>query len=228
MTSNPGSRPAIPSAQPRRHPRRGGAPLRRSGLRRHQPERRRRGGRGLPRHARLLLRLQGRPLSGGARPLLRARSGRRCAPGRARALASDRSGDDILAGAVSDYFDFLAARPNFVRLIEREALSPEADCSTKAGSHSPPARRRSPRISDELGLDDAPSGEAAHLLLSIIALCWFPLVHARTVAPAVGVVFEQADDSRAAQAPRRRPRASRRTRPGRRPLTSQPSLSTHD
>jgi AcrR family transcriptional regulator len=43
--------------------------------------------------------------------------------GRARALASSQTADAILAGAVSDYFDFLAARPNFVRLIEREALS---------------------------------------------------------------------------------------------------------
>jgi hypothetical protein len=42
-------------------------------------------------------------------------------------------------------------------------------------------------ISAELGLDDAPSGEAAQLLLSVISLCWFPLIHARTVAPAVGV-----------------------------------------
>src|SRR5215217_7316587 len=43
--------------------------------------------------------------------------------GRARALASSQHPEAILAGAVSDYFDFLAARPNFVRLIEREALS---------------------------------------------------------------------------------------------------------
>ena len=34
---------------------------------------------------------------------------------------------------------------------------------------------------------DSESGDAAQLLLSIISLCWFPLIHARTVAPAVGV-----------------------------------------
>ena len=49
-------------------------------------------------------------------------------------------------------------------------------------------------ISAELGLDDSPSGEAAQLLLSIIALCWFPLIHARTVAPAVGVTLEDTED----------------------------------
>lgn len=112
--------------------------------------------------------------------------------GRARALASNESSEAILAGAVSDYFDFLAARPNFVRLIEREALSgtrlPERVSHLSAGQEALAA------ISVELGLDDAPSGEAAQLLLSIISLCWFPLIHAHTVAPAVGVALEDGAD----------------------------------
>ena len=112
--------------------------------------------------------------------------------GRARALASAQSPDTILAGAVSDYFDFLAARPNFIRLIEREALNggklPDGVSHLSAGQEALAA------ISAELGLDDAPSGDAAQLLLSIISLCWFPLIHARTVAPAVGVGVEDAED----------------------------------
>jgi TetR/AcrR family transcriptional regulator len=112
--------------------------------------------------------------------------------GRARALASNESSETILAGAVSDYFDFLAARPNFVRLIEREALSgtrlPHGLSHLSAGQEALAA------ISAELGLDDSPSGEAAQLLLSIISLCWFPMIHARTVAPAVGVRLEDRDE----------------------------------
>jgi TetR/AcrR family transcriptional regulator len=113
--------------------------------------------------------------------------------GRARALSSNRSGEDILAGAVSDYFDFLAARPNFVRLIEREALSPNGR-ALSGGGHVTAGQEALAAISDELGLDSSPSGDASQLLLSVIALCWFPLVHARTVAPAVGITFEELGD----------------------------------
>ena len=111
--------------------------------------------------------------------------------GRDRALASGRAHEDILAGAVGEYFDFLAAHPNFVRLIERAALAgdelpDDVPPGLAAGQEALAA------IAAELGLDPSPSGEAAQLLLSIISLCWFPLVHAGTVVPAVGVDLSSA------------------------------------
>jgi TetR/AcrR family transcriptional regulator len=112
--------------------------------------------------------------------------------GRARALASHQGAEAILAGAVSDYFDFLAARPNFVRLIEREALS--NDGIMDGAGHLSAGQEALAAISAELGLDDSESGDASQLLLSIISLCWFPLIHARTVAPAVGVSLDRTTD----------------------------------
>lgn len=112
--------------------------------------------------------------------------------GRERALASNQTHEAILAGAVSDYFDFLAARPNFIRLIEREALNGGPGLADGAG-HLSAGQEALAAISAELGLDESDSGDAAQLLLSIIALCWFPLIHTRTVAPAVGVELHASD-----------------------------------
>ncbi len=106
--------------------------------------------------------------------------------GRERALSASHAPEAILAGAVADYYDFLSARPNFVRLIEREALggSPIGDDVSPrlaAGQEALAA------ISEELGLGEAASAENAHLLLSIVALCWFPLVHGPTLLRSIGL-----------------------------------------
>lgn len=109
--------------------------------------------------------------------------------GRERALASQEPPEVILAGAVSDYFDFLVARPRFVRLLEREAL---AGSPSGAPRHLEAGHEALAAIAAELGLDPSPSGDAAQLLLSVIALCWFPLVHTATVARAVEVDLSSA------------------------------------
>lgn len=106
--------------------------------------------------------------------------------GRERAQSGRHSPEAILAGAVADYHDFLAARPNFVRLMEREALggSPVGDDVSPrlaAGQEALAA------ISEELGLGETDSGDNAHLLLSIVALCWFPLVHGPTLLRSINL-----------------------------------------
>lgn len=105
--------------------------------------------------------------------------------GRERAAASGQSPEVVLEGAVSDYFDFLVARPHFLRLLEREALSgsvlPDRAAQVETGREALAA------LAAELGLDPSPAGDAAQLLLSIVALCWFPVVHARTLAPVLGI-----------------------------------------
>src|SRR3990170_8342866 len=106
--------------------------------------------------------------------------------GKERALASGESPDVILAGAVADYADFIAARPNFVRLIEREALS---DRRVLDGMplRSAVWQEALAAFRQELGLDISDTTEAAHLLLSLVALTWFPIVHGRTFLKAVGL-----------------------------------------
>ncbi len=81
-----------------------------------------------------------------------------------------------LDGAISAYLDFLAARPNFVRLVVRECLEggrflrglPEHVAAIGAGMRALVGE------SDRGGL----KGEVdpAHLVLSAISLCWFPMI----------------------------------------------------
>jgi AcrR family transcriptional regulator len=106
--------------------------------------------------------------------------------GRERALASGQTPEVILAGAVADYADFVAARPNFVRLIEREALS---DRTVLEGMPLRLAvwQEALAAFRQEVGLDLSDPSEAAHLLLSLVALTWFPIVHRGTFLKAVGL-----------------------------------------
>jgi AcrR family transcriptional regulator len=102
--------------------------------------------------------------------------------GRDRALASGESPEVVLAGAVGEYFDFITSHRNFVRLMEWEALS-GGGALRGVPPHLEAAREALAAIGAELDL--APDGEAVHLLLSIIGLCWFPLVHSSTVLGAL-------------------------------------------
>lgn len=106
--------------------------------------------------------------------------------GRVRALASQEPAEVVLAGAVGEYFDFLQARPQFIRLLEWEALTGGQllqDLPLLSGA----LQDALAAIMAELGLPADESAEARHLLVSIIALCWFPVVHGSTVLPALGV-----------------------------------------
>ncbi len=109
--------------------------------------------------------------------------------GRERSQSTDAPPEAILAGAVTDYSTFLEQHPHFVRLMEREALAPS---SSGTGGGDVPAgiaagQEALEAIVDELGLTHEDRDAAAHLLVSLVALCWFPLVHATTLVRATGL-----------------------------------------
>lgn len=105
--------------------------------------------------------------------------------GRERARASGRRPEVVLAGIVSDYFDYITANPNFVRLIEWEALS--GGKQLQNSPHLEVAQEALAAVQEELDLEQSWSTDAAQLLLSVIGLCWFPLVHTATLIQALGV-----------------------------------------
>lgn len=107
--------------------------------------------------------------------------------GRMRALRSGRPPADVLAGAVSDYVDFVAAHPVFVRLIQRDALGEgpgtgDLPLAAAVGGEAVDA------LAHELGFPPRARAAVRHTLLSLIALTWFPhlsgpLVRALGFAP---------------------------------------------
>ena len=106
--------------------------------------------------------------------------------GRERALASGQTPDVILAAAVSDYFDFLAERPNFVKLIQREALREGRDLD-ELPLRLAVGQEMLEALSQELGLDPARADDAAQFLFSLLSLTWFPQIHGATLGRVVGL-----------------------------------------
>ena len=108
--------------------------------------------------------------------------------GRERSRTTGAPLEAILAGAVSDYSTFLEQHPHFVRLMEREALLTSAAAD---GEDNPPrfaaGQEALEAIVEELGLVEEDREAAAHLLVSLVALCWFPVVHATTLVRATGL-----------------------------------------
>ena len=110
--------------------------------------------------------------------------------GRLRAMRSGRPAADVLEGAVNDYVDFVAAHPKFVRLIQREALGETTGIGNLPLGQAVGAEAVA-ALAQELGFPPRAQSAVRHVLLSLIALTWFPLVHATTLVRAIG--FDAAD-----------------------------------
>ena len=105
--------------------------------------------------------------------------------GKLRAIRSGRPAADVLAGAVSDYVDFVAARPAFVRLIQREALGEATGIGNFPLGQAVGAEAIA-ALGQELGFPPRSRSAVMHILLSLIALTWFPQLHANTLVSAIG------------------------------------------
>ena len=82
--------------------------------------------------------------------------------------------EEAISVAVGRYLDFLASRPNFVRLVIRDCLNggrfleglPEHVAALAEGMRA--IREGSEPLRNEV--------DPRHLLLSAISMCWFPIV----------------------------------------------------
>ncbi len=104
-------------------------------------------------------------------------------------VADENGEQDILALAISSFLDFLIARPTFLRLIEREALNDARFLKTRSAYLSV-FEAGLALVKTELAQKHIRPVDPAQLLLSIIALCWFPLVHKETFLHPLGIQAE--------------------------------------
>lgn len=86
--------------------------------------------------------------------------------------------EEAIRDAVGAYLDFLAAHPNFVRLVLRDALE-GGRFLQGLPEHVAALGEAMPRLIREQEGGHLRDGvDPAHLLLSGISLCWFPMVAA--------------------------------------------------
>ena len=105
---------------------------------------------------------------------------------RQRVVAEGGAPEAVLQAEVEAYLDVLVARPTIVRLVEWEALAGGAHLGASR-PHVDAVRRGLAAVGEELARGGFRGADPAQVLLSVVALCWFPLAHADTLARAVGV-----------------------------------------
>jgi TetR/AcrR family transcriptional regulator len=106
--------------------------------------------------------------------------------GEALRIASERAGEqepaDAIGGLIASCLDFFAADPNFVHIVQREALR---------GGDPIRDALRGPVLEEALAVVQAiaePLGvDPAHLLIVLAGVCWFPYAHADTLPSALGL-----------------------------------------
>lgn len=104
----------------------------------------------------------------------------------AERAAATNNPREVIAAGVEGYMDFIAANPNFVQLVERESLG-----SGKVLAQNPVHVRAlqvgTSSTAQYLPPNVVASVDLRQLMISIMGLCWFPLAHARTLLPALGL-----------------------------------------
>jgi TetR/AcrR family transcriptional regulator len=105
-----------------------------------------------------------------------------------RLSTSRISPEALLVEAIQSYHDFLVQHPNFIRLMERESLTDGSRVKDlQSYLHVLQDGLTAIRQGQAQGGRNLSESDAAQLLLSIVALCWFPLAHATTFLQAMGI-----------------------------------------
>ncbi len=106
--------------------------------------------------------------------------------GELRSELRDTEAQVALASFVGAYIDFLAARPTYVRLLQRATLEDSVRLG-RATAHLDALREGLSALAELLDTGDLRSIDPRQLFISIVALCFFPLAHETTLLEPLGV-----------------------------------------
>jgi TetR/AcrR family transcriptional regulator len=113
-----------------------------------------------------------------------ARAVTRAQEAMARAYAEqdkDRSADAAVESYVGAFLDFLGHDPNFVRLVQREALEDGSRVAEFFGRSVDEAVAALKPAADKAGISPQ------RLVLDLAAICWYPFANEHTLMPALGI-----------------------------------------
>lgn len=102
----------------------------------------------------------------------------------AQFAASGADGGDTLAAGVAAYVRFLAGHPTYVRLLQRAALDGTNGFGTSAAHRS--ALAEALPLVDEVVVP-AEGCDRRQVLVSVLALCFFPFAHRDTLLGPLGI-----------------------------------------
>ncbi len=103
-----------------------------------------------------------------------------------RATAAGGGPEEVLAAVVDSFVDFLEARPGFVWLVEREAVA-GGRVLREVAAETAAVQAGLATLSHYFTGQAFRAREPTLTLLSLLALCWFPLAHADTFTRALGL-----------------------------------------
>lgn len=94
--------------------------------------------------------------------------------------------EEVLVQATGYFLDFLVSRPTFVRLLEYEALN-NAHFLRSRSAYLSVMKEGVALAQVGLSGENARPLDPVQLLISVIALCWFPLAHEATFLQPLGL-----------------------------------------
>jgi TetR/AcrR family transcriptional regulator len=108
------------------------------------------------------------------------------APAHEAAARDPKRPREAIESLIGAYLDFLAADVNFVRLIHRETAT-SRDWLRETLENAPVIRAAMGALPSALGGDGTNPAKAAHLVVNVSALVWYPFAQAHTLLAALGI-----------------------------------------